>query len=58
MTLAAWKDCGEVIKVTRLVTLVAAIASKLEVRTDADQEVDEMARDVAPEAVLDASETT
>lgn len=45
-------------EVTRLVTLVAAIAGKLDVRTDVDQEVDEMARDVAPEAVLDAIEAT
>lgn len=45
-------------EVTRLVTLVAAIASRLDVRTDADQEVDEMSRDVAPESVLDAIEST
>lgn len=44
-------------EITRLVTLVAAVAGKLGVSTDADQEVSEMAQDVAPEAVLDAIET-
>ena len=45
-------------EVTRLVTLVAAIAAKMDVHTDADQEVDEMAQDVAPDAVLDAIEAS
>ncbi len=43
-------------EVTRLVTLVAAIAAKLEVHTQADAEVHEMSQDVAPEAVLDEIE--
>lgn len=43
-------------EVTRLVTLVAAIAAKMEIKTDADAEIEEMERDVAPEAVLDEIE--
>jgi uncharacterized membrane protein len=39
-------------ELTRLVKMVAAITQKLEVRTDAEQEVAEITKDVAPEAVL------
>src|SRR5919107_502850 len=45
-------------EVTRLVTLVSGIADRLGVRTEADAEVEEIARDVAPEAVLDELEAT
>jgi uncharacterized membrane protein len=45
-------------EVTKLVTLVSAIADRMEVRTPADDEVDEIAQDVAPEAVLDEIEAT
>ncbi|MCO5734032.1 DUF1003 domain-containing protein [Rhizobium sp. SSA_523] len=38
---------------TRLIAMVEAIAAKLDVHTDADAEVHELKRDVAPEAVLD-----
>lgn len=41
---------------TKLITLVSAIAEKLEIRTDADLEIDELKKDVAPEAVLDRIE--
>jgi uncharacterized membrane protein len=44
-------------EVTKLVTLVAAIADKMGVESDADGEVDELKQDVAPEAVLDEIET-
>jgi uncharacterized membrane protein len=39
-------------ELTRLVTMVAAIAEKLEVRTDADSELGDITKDVAPETVL------
>jgi uncharacterized membrane protein len=39
-------------ELTRLVTMVAAIAEKLQVRTDADPELVEITKDVAPEMVL------
>lgn len=45
-------------EVTRLVTLVAAIAERMGVRTEADHELHEIKRDVAPEAVLDEIEAT
>jgi uncharacterized membrane protein len=45
-------------EVTRLVTLVSGIADRLGVKTEADAEVEEIARDVAPEAVLDEIEAT
>jgi uncharacterized membrane protein len=45
-------------EVTRLVTLVAALAERMDVRTDADHELHEIKRDVAPEAVLDEIEAT
>lgn len=43
-------------ELTRLVTLVSAIAEKTGVRTDVDPELEELKRDVAPEAVLDRIE--
>lgn len=39
---------------TRLIEIVDAIARHLGVETEADKEVDELTRDVAPEEVLDA----
>jgi uncharacterized membrane protein len=45
-------------EVTKLATLVAGIAERLGVTTEADAEVEEIARDVAPEAVLDEIEAT
>ena len=45
-------------EVTRLATLVAGIADRLGVRTEADAELGEITRDVAPEAVLDELEAT
>jgi uncharacterized membrane protein len=45
-------------EVTRLVELVSAIAERLEIKTKVDAEVDEITRDVAPEAVLDELEVT
>ena len=41
-------------EVTRLTALVRAIADKLEVRSEVDDELPEIERDVAPEQVLDA----
>jgi uncharacterized membrane protein len=41
---------------TRLIAMVEAIAKKLDVATEADHEVDELKKDVAPEAVLDRIE--
>ncbi|MBW9117359.1 DUF1003 domain-containing protein [Rhizobium cauense] len=43
---------------TRLITMVEAIARKLEVSTEADGEVTELKKDVAPEAVLDHLEVS
>ena len=43
-------------EVTRLVTLVSGIADRMGVETEADRELDEITRDVAPEAVLDELE--
>jgi uncharacterized membrane protein len=43
-------------EVTRLVTLVSAIADRMGVETQVDAELDEIKRDVAPEAVLDEIE--
>jgi uncharacterized membrane protein len=45
-------------EVTRLVTLVSAIAEKLDIKTEVDEEIEEIAQDVAPEAVLDEIEAT
>jgi len=41
---------------TKLITLVDAIAKKLEVKSAADSEIFELKHDVAPEAVLDRIE--
>lgn len=43
-------------EVTRLVTMLSAVADRLDVRTEADSEVPELTKDVAPEAVLDEIE--
>jgi uncharacterized membrane protein len=45
-------------EITRLTTLVAGIAEKLEVRTGVEEELEEIQEDVSPEAVLDALEDT
>jgi uncharacterized membrane protein len=45
-------------EVTRLVTLVSGIADRIGVKTDADADLEEITRDVAPEAVLDELEET
>jgi uncharacterized membrane protein len=45
-------------EVTKLATLVSGIADRLGVETEADAEVEEIAQDVAPEAVLDELEAT
>ncbi len=45
-------------EVTKLVTLVSALADRLGVRTDIDPELREIRKDVAPEAVLDEIEAT
>lgn len=39
-------------ELTRVAAMVAAIAEKLEVRTDADPEIGEITKDIAPEKVL------
>ena len=43
-------------EVTRLATLVSAIAERLDVRTEVDADLGEIQQDVAPEAVLDEIE--
>lgn len=43
-------------EVTKLVTMVSAIAARLDVRTEVDDEVNELKEDVAPETVLDEIE--
>jgi uncharacterized membrane protein len=45
-------------EVTKLVALVSALAKHMGVRSEVDHEVDELKRDVAPEAVLDKIEKT
>src|SRR5215212_10265687 len=45
-------------EVTKLVTLVSAIADRMGVTTEVDEELDEITQDVAPEAVLDEIEET
>ena len=45
-------------EITRLVTLVSRIAHRMEVKTEADADLGEITRDVAPEAVLDEIEAT
>jgi uncharacterized membrane protein len=43
-------------EITKLVTLVSAIAERIGVRSEVDDELDEITQDVAPEAVLDEIE--
>jgi uncharacterized membrane protein len=43
-------------EITRLVTLVSGIADRMGVKTEADADLEEITRDVAPEAVLDELE--
>lgn len=45
-------------EVTKLVTLVSTLAERMGVSTEDDAELDEIAQDVAPEAVLDEIEAT
>jgi uncharacterized membrane protein len=40
-------------EVTRLVTMVSAIADKVGAKTEVDHEIEELEKDVAPEKVLD-----
>lgn len=44
-------------EVTKLTELVSEIAAKLDVKTSVERELEEVKRDVAPEAVLDEIET-
>jgi uncharacterized membrane protein len=43
-------------EITRLATLIDAIADKIGVQTPADEEIEEIKQDVAPDAVLDRIE--
>ena len=43
-------------ELTKLAALVSAIAKRLDVRTEVDAELDEVKRNIAPEAVLDEIE--
>ena len=45
-------------EVTRLVTLVSGIADRMGIETEADDDLEEITSDVAPEAVLDELEAT
>jgi uncharacterized membrane protein len=45
-------------EVTRLVTMMSAIADRMGVKTEADADREEITQDVAPEAVLDELEAT
>jgi uncharacterized membrane protein len=45
-------------EITKLATLVSAIAGRLGVETEVDGELDEVRQDVAPDAVLDEIEAT
>jgi uncharacterized membrane protein len=45
-------------EVTKLVTLVSAMAERMGVETEVDEELDDITQDVAPEAVLDEIEET
>jgi uncharacterized membrane protein len=45
-------------EVTKLATLVAAMAERMGIRTEVDEELGEIKQDVAPEAVLDKIEAT
>lgn len=44
-------------EVTRLIALVSAMAGHMGLKTEVDQEVDELKQDVGPEAVLDEIES-
>jgi uncharacterized membrane protein len=44
-------------ELTKLTTLVSALADKIGVQTDVDHELEEVKRDVAPDAVLDKIES-
>jgi uncharacterized membrane protein len=44
-------------EITKLATLVAAIADRLDIRTEVDRDMAEVQQDVAPEAVLDEIES-
>ncbi|WP_426959456.1 DUF1003 domain-containing protein [Muricoccus radiodurans] len=44
-------------ELTKLAGVIAAIAEKLEVRAEGDPEIEEIKKDVAPEAVLDEIES-
>jgi uncharacterized membrane protein len=43
-------------EVTKLITMVSAIADHLNIKTNIDTEIEELKQDVAPEAVLDEIE--
>jgi uncharacterized membrane protein len=45
-------------EVTKIATLVAAMAERMGIKTEVDEELDEITQDVAPEAVLDEIEAT
>jgi uncharacterized membrane protein len=45
-------------EVTRLVTMMSAVADRMGVKTEADGDLEEITQDVAPEAVLDELEAT
>lgn len=45
-------------EVTRVLSLIAAIARKMDIEEAGDPELNELARDVAPEEVLDKMEET
>jgi uncharacterized membrane protein len=45
-------------EVTRLVTMMSAIADRMRVKTEGDADLEEITQDVAPEAVLDELEAT
>jgi uncharacterized membrane protein len=45
-------------ELTKMATQVAAIAERMGVKTEVDEELDEITQDVAPEAVLDEIEST
>jgi uncharacterized membrane protein len=45
-------------EVTKLATLVSAMAERMGIRTEVDEELGEIKQDVAPEAVLDEIEAS
>jgi uncharacterized membrane protein len=45
-------------EITRLIGLVTAIAKKLDIQEASDPEIDELAKDVVPEKVMDTMENT